>query len=62
MIDQSMRHVAPADSVPTEYDYVVALKTDADDLRRENATLRARLRDKEAECMRWARRWAEDAA
>lgn len=41
-----------------EDDYAVTYKTDIAEVRRENATLRARLRAKEEECDRWARRWA----
>lgn len=40
--------------------YPVSLSTDVQELRRENATLRARLREREEECQRWALRWATD--
>lgn len=43
-----------------EFDYAVTFKTDPEELRRENATLRARLRAKEDECSRWAMRWARE--
>ena len=43
-----------------EIDYPVSLSTDVAELRRENAALRARLREREEECQRWALRWAND--
>jgi len=43
-----------------ELDYPVSASTDVVELRRENAVLRARLREREAECQRWALRWARD--
>jgi hypothetical protein len=61
MATESMAHVAITGE-PTEGDYAVSLSMDVAALRRENATLRARLREKEAECSRWALRWARDGA
>lgn len=58
MSGTDMRYVSQPEQIVTEDDYIVTLATDPVELRRENATLRSRLREKEAECARWARRWA----
>lgn len=42
-----------------EDDYPVTYKTDVAQLRSENAHLRARLRELQDECNRWAKRWAD---